>query len=60
MSFDEKGTEAAAATAITVRATSAGPPEIPVILDRPFLYRIVDGETNATVFVGQVLDPQAG
>ena len=60
VSFDEKGTEAAAATAITIRTTSAGPPEIPVILDRPFLYRIVDSETNATVFVGQVLDPTAG
>jgi serine protease inhibitor len=39
-------------------ATSAPaePPE-PVILDRPFLYRIVDQESGATLFIGQILDP---
>jgi len=61
VSFDEKGTEAAAATGISVRTTSAAiEPEVSVILDRPFLYRIVDTESGATVFVGQVLDPTAG
>jgi serpin B len=61
VSFDEKGTEAAAATAITVETLSAAVErDVDVILDRPFLYRIVDAETNATLFVGQVMDPTAG
>ncbi len=61
VSFDEEGTEAAAATAITTRAESmSATPEVNVILDRPFLYRIIDTETNATVFVGQIVDPTAG
>ena len=61
LAMDEKGTEAAAATVITARAVSAraGTP-VPVILDRPFFFRIVDTETGATLFVGQILDPTAG
>ncbi|MEM7325529.1 MAG: serpin family protein, partial [Actinomycetota bacterium] len=59
--LDESGTEAAAATAGTVRLTSAGGPKpLPVMLDRPFLYRIVDTHSGATLFIGQVTDPTAG
>ena len=40
--------------------TSAAPnPPVPVILDRPFLYRIIDDLTGATLFIGQVLNPLA-
>lgn len=58
VSIDEQGTEAAAATVVLVTATSAPAAEpVPVILDRPFLYRIIDHETGATLFIGQVIDP---
>lgn len=61
VAMDEEGTEAAAATVILLRATG-GPrvPPVPVILDRPFLYRIVDATSGATLFIGQVTDPVAG
>jgi serpin B len=60
LAMDEEGTEAAAATALGFRATGApvGEP-VPVVLDRPFLFRIVDRETGATLFLGRVMDPSA-
>jgi serine protease inhibitor len=30
---------------------------VTVVLDRPFLFRIYDTTTGATLFVGRVLDP---
>jgi serpin B len=63
LAMDEQGTEAAAATVITATAVSARsdpPTPVPVVLDRPFFFRIVDLETGATLFVGQVMDPTAG
>jgi serine protease inhibitor len=36
------------------------PTPVPVVLDRPYFFRIVDTETGATLFIGQVLDPTAG
>jgi serpin B len=60
VAMDEQGTEAAAATVVLVSPTSGPPkPPVPVVLDRPYLYRIVDGTTGATLFIGQVLDPTA-
>lgn len=58
VAMDEKGTEAAAATVLTGVATS-GPasPPVPVVLDRPFLFRIFDQRSGATLFLGRVLDP---
>ena len=54
---DEKKTEAAAATAITmVRATAARPVELPKAefhADRPFIYFIVDGSTDTILFMGR-------
>ncbi len=60
VAIDEEGTEAAAATAIVIGETSApaGDP-VPVVLDRPFLFRIVDTETGATLFLGRIMDPTA-
>ncbi len=56
---DEDGTEAAAATSISVGTTSmpADPP-IEVRADHPFLYVIRDTDTGAVLFVGRVLDPR--
>ena len=57
---DEKGTEAAAATAVVLGDVS-GPGGEPVVVhvDRPFLFAIRDLQTGAVVFLGQVLDPSA-
>jgi serpin B len=56
VAVDEKGTEAAAATAVTVGETSV-PEFTELTVDRPFLFMIRDRETNAVVFLGRVLDP---
>jgi serpin B len=56
VSVDEKGTEAAAATAVLVGRTSA--PERAVFnADRPFLILVRDNPTGALLFVGQVTNP---
>lgn len=63
LAMDEHGTEAAAATVLTARAASAmadPPTPVPVVLDHPYVFRIVDRATGATLFIGQVLDPTAG
>jgi leukocyte elastase inhibitor len=55
----EDGTEAAAATAITMLAGSA-PARQPEVfrVDRPFLFYIVDDATGAIQFQGRVVDPR--
>lgn len=54
----EKGTEAAAATGISVGATSAvSPPPKRVAVDRPFLFAVRDDTTGAVLFSGRVEDP---
>jgi serpin B len=58
---DEKGTEAAAATAIGMD-TGGGPSAIEDItlrLDHPFLFFVRDVETGAVLFMGRVVDPSA-
>ncbi len=52
----KKGTRAAAVTGVTMAATAVFEPEEPksVILDRPFLYMIVDTAHNLPVFIGTV------
>lgn len=59
VAMDEEGTEAAAATVLTAVAVS-GPLEPPeaVVLDRPFLFRIFDSESGATLLLGQMIDPR--
>jgi len=55
---DEEGTEAAAATALTIRATSAMPDEpVEFRVDRPFMFAIVDNVTDSVLFVGRVVNP---
>lgn len=59
----EKGTEAAAATAVVMRPTGARPPSEeklePFIVDRPFLFLIVHDITGGILFLGRVDDPAA-
>jgi serpin B len=55
---DEKGTEAAAATAVVMRAGSAAPDApVTVRVDRPFLFALRDVPTGAVLFLGRVTDP---
>ena len=59
---DEQGTEAAAATAVVIRAAAAmrPPPLVTMVVDRPFLFAIIDTATGLPVFLGQVSHPAAG
>lgn len=59
---DEKGTEAAAATAVIMRVAALAPdrPPVTVTLDRPFLFAITDTVTGLPVFLGTQTDPAAG
>ena len=59
VSVDEKGTEAAAATAVVVGTTSAPSPDVELTIDRPFVFLIRDIQTGAVLFAGRVLDPTA-
>ena len=55
----EKGTEAAAATAIGVKATSAPPVPTQVFkADHPFVFVIRDNRTGSILFLGRVTNPQ--
>jgi serpin B len=59
---DEHGTEAAAATAMVIRAAAAmrPPPAVTMVVDRPFLFAILDSTTGLPLFLGQVSHPVAG
>lgn len=54
---DEKGTEAAAATAAVIRATGAPAEPVKLTIDRPFVFFIREKETGAVLFAGRVVDP---
>jgi serine protease inhibitor len=61
ISVDEQGTEAAAATAVGMRAMAAiVRPEQPieVKIDRPFLFAILHRPSSACIFLGRVTDPK--
>jgi serpin B len=59
---DEKGTEAAAATAVVMAATAMAPrfqpPPPPVFrADHPFVFLIRDNRSGGILFMGRVTDP---
>lgn len=56
---NEKGTEAAAATGVIMKATAmpAPPPEFHA--DHPFLFFICDNQTGAILFAGRLTEPPA-
>lgn len=59
---NEAGTEAAAATAVSMaRAGSAAPTEEPkpFVVDHPFLFVLHDSQSGAVLFLGRVDEPQA-
>ena len=53
LEVNEDGTKAAAATGIGINVTSAPlPPEHTIEFNRPFLFAVVDTQTNTPVFLG--------
>ena len=54
---DEKGTEAAAATAMAFNESAGPQAALTVVADRSFLWAIVHPETGALLFVGRLVDP---
>lgn len=57
VAVDEKGTEAAAATAVIVGVTSAPLFDVTLTIDRPFIFIIRDIPTGQILFIGRVLNP---
>lgn len=57
VAVDEAGTEAAAATAVSIGSVSAVPAPAELVLDRPFLFLIQDRPTGTPLFLGRVADP---
>jgi serpin B len=58
---NERGTEAAAATAAMMDGDALDPPPIPVFrADRPFLYAIRDRRSGVLLFLGRMVDPTEG
>ncbi|MEM2356013.1 MAG: serpin family protein [Candidatus Bathyarchaeia archaeon] len=60
ISVDEKGTEAAAATAIFILIGALGPEEEGIVvmkMNRPFIFAILDEQTGMILFLGRVLNP---
>ena len=59
ISVDDRGTKAGAATVVEMKAESAMEPLEPpkeVYLDRPFVYMLIDCETNLPFFIGTMMD----
>ncbi len=57
VSVDEKGTEAAAATAVVMLESGVSKEPIAVTVDRPFIFLIRDTGTGAVLFLGRVSNP---
>jgi serpin B len=61
LSLDEKGTEAAAATAVIVATPQVlveKPRPVEVHVDRPFIFAIQHAPSGACLFLGRVTDPR--
>jgi serpin B len=60
---NEESSEAAAATVVEMPATAMAhqyePPPEPFIVDRPFLFFIVDDGTGTVLFQGRIVDPRS-
>jgi serpin B len=56
---NEEGTEAAAATGVTMRVLSVGPNQTPIFrADHPFLFLIRDKASGSILFLGRMMDPR--
>lgn len=57
VAVDEKGTEAAAATAVTMQTMAIPVEPLTLTVDRPFIFAIRDLQSGQILFLGRVLDP---
>lgn len=56
---NEEGTEAAAATGVTMKLTSMAPGKVPVFrADHPFLFLIRDTHSGSILFLGRTMNPK--
>ena len=60
LSVDSMGTRAGAATAVEINREAAFENVKTVVLDRPFVYMLVDCETNLPFFMGTMMDVEGG
>lgn len=63
LDVDEQGTEAAAATAVVIRAAARvmmPDPPVEMTVDRPFLFAITELAGGRPLFLGRVTDPSLG
>jgi serpin B len=58
VAVDEEGTEAAAATAVMMEATSALLADVRLVIDRPFIFFIRDLQTGQILFMGRMVNPK--
>jgi serpin B len=58
LNLDEKGTEAAAATAVEMADGAAAGKPVEVHIDHPFLFAIQHRRSGACLFLGHVADPR--
>lgn len=58
ITIDEKGTEAAAATAVTMRKTSIANYSEKVVINKPFIFILRNNENNLIYFVGKIMHPE--
>ena len=58
ISVDEKGTEAAAATSVTVKMSGMPLNMFDMTIDRPFFFTIVDNESGTILFMGSIVNPE--
>ena len=59
LQVDESGTEAGAVTVVAVKATGIRTNILTVVFNRPFIYVIIDTQTNLPLFLGTMEDPQS-
>lgn len=57
VAVDEEGTEAAAATAVTMKITSIPAPPKVFRADHPFIFIIKDNRSESILFMGRVMNP---
>lgn len=58
MEVDERGTKAGAVTAVMMKAMAMPVPKPEVLLNRPFLYAIIDNQKGIPMFIGTMMKLQ--
>ncbi|MDE0120560.1 MAG: serpin family protein [bacterium] len=59
VTVDERGTEAAGATALAFQESAPPQADLTIVADRPFLWAIIHQHTGSLLFVGRLVDPTA-